>query len=279
MAGQEDTRTFRLIRQSPVDYVPRRVVSLVPSLTESLFDLNLGDRLIAVTNYCVRPTEKVKFLQKVGGTKTPDIEHIISLQPDLVLLNDRENRSEDADALRAAGLSLWISGPRTVFDTLNLLWDIMNVFDHAVMIPRIREIERAYDYASAAAQMSESVRVFVPFSRDPWATFDAATYANDVLRVCGGQNVFADRVRDSSCLAGREEHVLCVTAEDVVSAQPDVVLLPDEAETSADEIMTLDIPAAHRGRIYPIDGSLLTWSGTRVAYALRDLPPLLADNE
>jgi len=276
MAGQDDNSTFRLIRQSPVDYVPRRVVSLVPSLTESLFDLDLGDRLIAVTNYCVRPAEKVNSLRKVGGTKTPDIEQIISLQPDLVLLNDQENRSEDAEALRAVGLPIWISGPRTVFDTLNLLWDIMTVFDHAVMIPRIREIERAYDYASAAAQMSEPVRVFVLLRQDPWTTFNAAAYANDVLRVCGGQNVFADRDWDNSQQAGREHHP-CVTVEEVIAAQPDVVLLPDE--TDIDQIRNLDIPAAQTGSIYPIDSSLLTWSGTRVAYALRDLPPLLASDK
>lgn len=273
MTGQDDSSTFRLIRHSPVDYVPRRVVSLVPSLTESLFDLDLEDRLIAVTDYCVRPAEKVNFLQKVGDTKSPDIEQIIKLQPDLVLLSDDENRSEDAEALRAAGVPIWLIGLRTVFDTLNLLWDMMNVFDHAVMIPRIREIERAYDYASAAAHMNEAVRVFVPFSRDPWTTFNAATYANDVLRVCGGQNVFADREWDNSCLAGRE-HYPCVSLEEVVAAQPSVVLLPGEFST--DEISNLDIPAVHTGSIYAIDGSLLTWSGTRVAYALRDLPPLLA---
>jgi ABC-type hemin transport system substrate-binding protein len=127
-----------------LDFPPRRVVSLVPSLTESLFDLGLGDRLIAVTEYCTRPAAGVLSLPRVGGTKTPNVEHIIALQPDLVLMNDDENRLEDAQALQAAGIPLWITGPRTVQDALNLLWQIMEVFDDAAMTPRVREIERAY---------------------------------------------------------------------------------------------------------------------------------------
>jgi len=80
----------------------------------------------------------------------------------------------------AAGISIWVTGPRTVFDALNILWDIMTIFDHAVMVPRVREIERAYDYTLAAAV--EPVRVFAPIWRDPWMTFNADTYAHDILR-------------------------------------------------------------------------------------------------
>lgn len=252
-----------------LDFPPRRVVSLVPSLTESLFDLGLGDRLIAVTEYCTRPANGVQALPKVGGTKTPAVERIIALQPDLVLMNDEENRLEDAQTLQAAGIPLWITGPRTVQDALNLLWQIMEVFDDAVMAPRVREIERAYDITRLAAQASEPVRVFAPIWRNPWMTFNASTYAHDVLRVCGGYNVFA----------GSALRYPTVTLDEVVAAQPEIVLLPDEPYPFCDadiaEFSGLDIPAAHHGRIYRLDGSLLTWHGTRVAYALRDLPGLL----
>jgi len=225
--------------------------------------------LIAVTENCARPTGQVAGLPRIGSAKSPDIARIVSLQPDLVLANGDETRPQVLDDLRAAGIPVWVTDPRTVFDVLNLLWNIMDLFDHADMVPRVREIERAYDYTLAAALASSPVRVFVPMGRDPWRTFNAETYAHDVLRVCGGANVFA----------GREQRCPSITLDDLIEARPDVVLLPDapfsDADADADALRALDIPAAHQGRIHLIDGSLLTWHGTRVAYTLRDLPPLL----
>lgn len=253
----------------PVEYVPQRVVSLVPSLTEALFDLDLDRRLIAITENCVRPAGSVMALPRVGSAQNPDVARIISLQPDLVLANGQETRPEALDSLRAAGIPLWITDPRTVFEVLNLLWNIMDLFDHADMVPRVREIERAYDYTLAAALAKPPVRVFVPLGRDPWRTFNAETYAHDVLRVCGGENLFA----------GQVQRYPSITLDEVIEAQPDIILLPDEpypfSETDVAELHTLNIPAAQHGRIHLIDGSLLTWHGTRVAYMLRDLPPLL----
>jgi ABC-type Fe3+-hydroxamate transport system substrate-binding protein len=249
------------------------VVSLVPSLTESLFDLGLGDRLIAVSDYCTRPAERLETLPRVGGTKTPDVARIIALRTDLVLLNDEENRREDAEALSAGGIPLWVTGPRSVLDAVALLWQIMDLFDHTEMVPRVQAIERAYDYTLAAARASRPVPVFVPIWRDPWMTFSAGTYADDMLRVCGGANVFATGARGA---AGRYPQI---ALSDVIAAQPEVILLPDEPypfnQGDAAELAKLDLPAARFGRIYSIDGSLLTWHGTRAAYALRDLPLLL----
>jgi ABC-type Fe3+-hydroxamate transport system substrate-binding protein len=259
--------------ETPVDHPPQRVVSLVPSLTESLFDLDLGDRLIAVTDDCVHPADRAESLPHVGGTKNPDIARIVALEPDLVLLNDEETRREDAEALDAASVPTWVTSPRSVFDALNVLWDLMDIFDHPVMIPRVREIERAYDYTLGASRAQTPVRVFAPIGRDPWMTFNADTYAHDVLRVCGGENVFA----------GEENRYPPIALDDVVEAQPEIVLLSGEpdpfSEPDADIFRTLDIPAAHNGRIVLIDGTLLTWYGTRVVYALRDLPVLFLKGE
>ena len=136
----------------PIDRPLWRVVSLAPALTESLFDLDLGDRLVAVSTDCVQPAAGVQYLTRVGGPHDPDLDAIISLGPDLVLMHDEANRRADAAALEAAGIPVWVTGARTVVEAINLLWTLMDVFDHAVMVPRVREIERAYDYTLAAAQ-------------------------------------------------------------------------------------------------------------------------------
>lgn len=256
-----EQQSFQQRIELPVEFVPQRVVSLAPSITETLFDLDLGERLIARTNYCVRPADKVQSIPSVGGTQNPDIQAIVQLQPELVILSDVENRREDADALKSSGIPIWVTGPRTVFDTLNLLWTIMHVFDHAAMVPRVREIERAYDYTWGAAQLQEPVRVLVPMWQDGWITFNAQTYAHDILRTCGGYNVFAER----------EQTYARITLEEVVATHPEVMLFPDTlAEQQVESLRGLDIP-----RVYRVDSSLITWPGTRTGYALRDLPSLL----
>ncbi len=279
----------------PVDFVPQRVVSLVPSVTESLFDLNLGPRLIGVTDYCIRPADGVTRLPKVGGTKNPDIQRILGLYPDLVIVNDEENRREDADALQNGGVPIWVTGPRTVAEAINLLWEMMDVFDEASMVPRVRQIERVLDVVSLAAKAQTPLRTFVPIWRDPWMTFNGDTYIHDLLLNLGMQNLCADYERrfplaadfgegeplppDDPRVVERDRRYPRVNLEAIEAAQPELILLPNEPyefqETDAQVFIQMNIPAAHCGNIYLVDGSLLTWWGTRLAYALTDLPPII----
>ncbi|GAB4509202.1 MAG: helical backbone metal receptor [Anaerolineae bacterium] len=283
----------------PVESPPQRVVSLVPSVTESLFDLNLGGRVVGITDYCLHPADQLVGLPRVGGTKNPDIEAIIALKPDLVIVNQEENRKEDAEALNAAGIPVWVTFPKTVEDVFNMLWNIMYVFDETTMVPRIRLIEYTYDWVSGMTRTNENAgklcKVFAPIWLDPLMTFNADTYIHDLLRVCGGTNVFAERERqfplkadlgeaeplaaDDPRRAGRDTRYPRVSWEEVVAAQPDVILLPSEpyifTEADIPTFAALDVPAARNGRIHLVDGTLLTWHGTRVAYALSALPEFM----
>jgi ABC-type Fe3+-hydroxamate transport system substrate-binding protein len=291
--------------ERPVEAAPRRVVSLVPSLTETLFDLNLGDRLIGVTDYCTRPEGLVERLPRIGGTKNPDVARIIALRPDLVLANREENRREDVEALEAAGIPAWVTFPQTVADVFNLLWNIMDLFGETSMVPRVRLIEYTYDWLSGVSREREAAgrltKVFVPVWLDPLMTINAGTYMHDLLWVCGGQNVFAERERlyplaadlgeaqtyapDDPRIAGRDTRYPRVTLDEVVAAAPEVILLPNEpfafTEAHLPLFAALDVPAAQpdaqgKRRIHLIDGSLLTWHGTRMAFAFDALPALLS---
>jgi ABC-type Fe3+-hydroxamate transport system substrate-binding protein len=279
---------------SPVDFVPQRVVSLVPSMTLSLFDLNLGDRLIGITDYCTHPEDRVMNIPKVGGTKNPDLAKIIALQPDLILMNQEENRREDAEALRQAGIPLWITEPRTVQDAINVLWELMDIFDDASFSERVRIMEKTLDVVRLAMSNQPPIRTFAPIWRDPWMTFNQDTYMHDVLRIFGLQNVFAERERqfplkadlgeaepDDNRAAGHDTRYPRISLDEIVVAQPELILLPDEPylfqETDAEELYQLDIPAAHLGHIYLIDGSLLSWHGTRFAFTLTELPPMIEE--
>ncbi len=277
----------------PVSEPPQTVVSLVPSVTESLFDLNLGSRVIAVTDYCIHPADKVRHLPRIGGTKNPDVQRIIALRPDLVIANREENRRADVEALQAAGIPVWVTFPHTVKDVFNLLWNLMYVFDETSMVPRVRLIEYTYDWVEGMARAREDrlLKVFAPIWIDPLMTFNQETYMHDLLRVCGGENVFAERERlyplaadlgqaePSAAFAERDTRYPRITFEEVTTAQPDVILLPSEPFAFTEQhiplFAALDVPAARANRIHLVDGSLLTWHGTRVAYALDSLPALL----
>ena len=293
-----DDKTYVYSMEAPVTKPPRRVVSLVPSVTESLFDLNLGDRLVGVTDYCIYPETGVANLPRIGGTKNPDIKRIVDLAPDLVIANQEENRKEDVLALHDAGIPVWVTFPRTVADAFNLLWNIMHVFDEPAMVPRIRLMEQTMDWIWRISEKKledKPFHVFVPIWLDPLMTFNADTYAHDLLRICGGVNVFADRDRhyplkadlgeaeplsvDDPRVAGRDTRYPRVTMEEVAAAQPDMILLPSEPFQFTEEHVSLfaalDTPASRNGQILLVDGSLLTWHGTRLAYALDRLPGLL----
>ena len=172
----------------------------------------------------------------------------------------------------------------------------MDIFEAPEMSPRVREIERAYDFTELAMRSEDitPVSVFVPIWKDPWMTINQHTYIHDLLNICGGQNIFAERERllplradlgeaeplpkDDPRVAGRDVRYPRITLAEVEAKKPDMVLLPDEpfpfSEADAELFYDLDIPAAKNGHIYPVDGSLLSWHGTRLAYALQELPPI-----
>src|SRR5690242_6310529 len=104
----------------PVDVPPRveRLVSLVPSLTESVA-LTAPGLLVGATDWCTHPAEL--SVARVGGTKNPDVAAVLALRPDVVVANDEENRAVDLDALRAAGVAVWVTAPTTVYEGLRSL--------------------------------------------------------------------------------------------------------------------------------------------------------------
>jgi ABC-type Fe3+-hydroxamate transport system substrate-binding protein len=171
----------------------------------------------------------------------------------------------------------------------------MYLFDETTMVPRIRLIEYTYDWINGISRDNEEQlpRVFMPIWLDPLMTFNADTYIHDLLWVCGGKNVFADRERQYPLKAdlglaeadtntsGRDTRYPRIKLEEVIAAQPEVILLPSEpfefTEQHLPIFQSLDVPAAKTNRIHLVDGSLLTWHGTRIAYAFEMLPALLQD--
>jgi ABC-type Fe3+-hydroxamate transport system substrate-binding protein len=286
-----------LLGSIPLGLTPRRVVSLVPSLTESLFDLGFGETVVGITDYCVYPQGKLDGIQRVGGTKDARLADILDLQPDLVLANQEENLPGLVKSLEEAGVRVWVTFPQTVRQALDVLWGLVGIYASCTAALTVETLERSVDWAEdALAGAFTTPTYFCPIWHDQtssglrwWMTFNAQTYASDILRLCGGANAFALRERRYPLDADlglvkpqpapdRDTRYPRLTLDEIRKANPDIILLPSEPyafdETSRAEFFDLlpECEAVRQGRVFLVDGSLITWHGTRLARALQELP-------
>jgi ABC-type Fe3+-hydroxamate transport system substrate-binding protein len=250
---------------------PTRIVSLIPSTTELLCALGLADALVGITVYCREPREVVRTKTRIGGEKDPDLQRIRALTPDLVIANVEENQKSDIDALRAWGLPVWVTYPRTVAGALDMIRDLGQVTGApAAAAALLAELTPLYERVRGQAETRPPARVFYAIWRDPWMTVGGDTYIADMLRCCGGVTVFA----------GHADRYPAVTLDEVAAARPDVILLPDEPfrfrpAHLKDFAPYTAVPAVRDHRMHLVDGKPFSWHGPRIAGALRTLPALL----
>ena len=250
----------------------KRIVSLVPSVTESLFCLGLGDRLVGITDWCVHPSDRVAGLPRVGGTKNPSVRQILDLEPDLVIANREENRKRIVVALRVAGVEVWVTYPRTVQDGVALLSELAELGATAEAVKSVvRPVEEAVRVA-AEQRPVRGLPVFCPIWKKPWMAVGGDTYVSSLLELCGGDNVFAD--------CGDRRYPI-VELDQIVAAAPEVILLPSEpyefGPRDVLELAALTLPAARNGRIHLIDGTLVSWYGPRIEPAIATIRTLFFD--
>lgn len=254
-----------LQRDVEVARPPRRIVSLVPSLTEALFAFGLDDEIVGVTKFCVEPREAVSGKPKVGGTKTLEVAQLLALSPDLIIASAEENRKEDIEALIAAGLTVYVTLPTTVREGIDLMETMAVMTDSLERAwPLIQEARSALAEAEAVRQGRTPLRVFCPIWRNPWMTIGQRTYIHDFITVCGGLNIFRDRW----------ERYPRVDLAEMAHRDPQVILLPDEPyRFSAKHLPELqaypEVAAVREGRIYLLEGKHLCWYGPRIPSSLR----------
>jgi ABC-type Fe3+-hydroxamate transport system substrate-binding protein len=229
---------------------PRRVVSLVPSLTEAVA-VSAAELLVGATDYCVHPPGL--DVERVGGSKYPSVERILALRPDLVLVNVEENRREDIAALRAAGVAVWVTYPRTVDEAL----DSLRRMCAALGLGTPSWWTAAREAWSAPFSWRYAEQAVIPVWRRPWVVLGSPTFAGDMLARLGVRNAYA----------GSPERYPRPTLDEIRAARPDLVVLPDEPYAFTSD----DGPEAFPGiPCALVSGRHLTWYGPSLAEA-RDL--------
>lgn len=230
----------------------RRVVSLVPSLTETLACSGAADRLVGITKYCTHPPGIAARVDKVGGTKNPDVAAIVTLRPDLVVANAEENRESDLNALRAEGLAVWVTAPTTVPSALTSIGRLLAA---CRLGPEASAWFRPASAAWPVGVPLATRRAFVPIWRRPWMSLGRDTFAGDLLARLGISHVYADAA----------DRYPRVTLDDARAREPDLVLLPDEpyafGAADLDDFAGWDVPVAM------LSGRHLTWYGPSLVEA------------
>jgi ABC-type Fe3+-hydroxamate transport system substrate-binding protein len=267
-----DDRRRELIFLRP----PQRVVSLVPSDTLNL--KALGVQPVGRTRYCVDSDAPV-----VGGTKDVDVDAVARLEPDLILANQEENSRQHLEALAQLGLPVLVAFPKTVAEGLSHLGRLSRVFEKDAR-DLLRKGYAALAEAEAALKGRTPPRAFVPIWMDPLMTVNGATFVSDALRLGGAENVFKDRIRRYPLQAdlgqavpnpagARDTRYPRVTWDEVQSAKPSLVLLPDEPHpfSEADALVFREkLPEA---RVVLCGGRDFSWYG---AQSIEGIPRLRA---
>jgi len=258
-------------RQINLTYVPLRIVSHVPSITEMLFALGLDDRLVGVSDYCDFP-EAAKNKPKVGDYFNPSVERIVALDPDLVLT---DGHSESIKQLTNLGINYVVIDPKdiaSVIRDIELLGQLTGREKEASAITS--DMNRRLAEISRRVKDTAKVRVFYTFAvtdlNNPW-TAGPGSFVDSLITLAGGQNV----------VSGTEAWIQ-VGVEQVLGADPELIVVDTSMGSAPDSLAALqtqlnDHPAwkgttaVKQGGIFAIDGILLTRPGPRIIEGLEDM--------
>lgn len=239
---------------------PKRIVSLVPSQSELLWDLGLREELVGITKFCVHPKELYKSITKIGGTKTIDILKIRALKPDLIIGNKEENEHAQITELQKE-FPVWMSDIYNLQDSLTMIQSVGG------LVNRVEEALKIKDniHTSFTNLKTVNKKVLYLIWKDPYMAAGNATFIGDMLHKMGLQNVITDK-------NGRYPNL---SLEDIKSLNPEFIFLSSEPypfkEKHIQEFKQL-LPAS---KIILVDGELFSWYGSRLLKSVRYFNELL----
>lgn len=236
-----------------LDHPPMRIVSLVPSQTELLFDLGLSDEVVGITKFCVHPDEWFRSKKRVGGTKNVHIDVVKTLHPDLVIANKEENTQEDIEQIRSFA-PVWTSDIKTLDDALVM---IRNISVMTGTMNAAMAIERKIKSTFAHLQQTGRPKsVLYLIWKNPYMGAGGDTFIHDMIQRTGLLNVLATKNRYPE-----------LEDAQIKRLNPEVVMLSSEPfpfnQQHIDEVKEL-LP---KSKIILVDGEMFSWYGSRLIHA------------
>lgn len=238
---------------------PQRIISLVPSISETLFELGVEDEVVGITRFCVHPVYWRKFKETVGGTKKIKLDKIAELQPDMVFASINDNEKEEIEALRAMGITVYIFDVRNYDQALDMIRELGAITNTRVEARKmVEKIEFEF------AKLDESVKDMKPLKtaymiwKKPWMVAGGDTFVNDMLKRNNLENVFENF---------DERYPKLLKALELKRNLTQLVLLPSEPYPFGDdEVRELGPATRHALQVF-VDGQIFSWPGARMAKA------------
>ena len=266
------TITDDLGRTVYIDGIPQRIVSHVPSITETIFALGLGEKVVGVSDYCDYP-EEAKSKPSIGNYFDPSIENIVALDPDLVL---SDGHSESVKGLDSLGITYMVIDPKDmdgIFKDIELLGKITGTEKEAEKL--IKDIQKRISYVIARVEDAPRPKVFYIIDavdlNNPW-TAGPGSFIGSLITIAGGENIGAEALSPWAQFS----------IEQIVSSDPEIIILPAKHGTSFTSPEVLmehpawgETTAVKQGRIYFIDGDLVDRTGPRVVDGLEELARII----
>lgn len=248
-------------RAVTIPIAPNKIISLVPSQSELLFDLGLDNEVIGITKFCIHPLEWHQSKIKVGGTKKLHLSKIKELKPDLIIANKEENSQSDIEEL-AKAFPVWISDIKTMEDALRMIaviGDITQKQSRAVTL--IEEIRKA---VHSLQTNSKPKRVAYFIWRKPWMTIGEDTFINDILKLMNWVNVYHHHSRYPE-----------TNLEELKQHNPEIILLSSEPYPFQQKHLIEIQEKIPNAKILLVDGEMFSWYGSRLKKAIFYLQDLI----
>ncbi|MFC5283314.1 ABC transporter substrate-binding protein [Pedobacter alpinus] len=245
----------QLSKEIEIKYPPKRIISLVPSQTELLFDLGLNEEIVGVTKFCIHPKDKVKQATKIGGTKKLDIDKIRQLKPDLIIGNKEENQKEDIELLMQE-FPVWMSDIYNLEDALNMILGIgALVCKKAEAKFIIDDIENSFSNLLLSIKNKPRKKAAYFIWKAPNMLAGSNTYINEMLKYCGLQNIV------------EQQRYPSFTTDELLNLQPEVVLLSSEPYPFTQKHVLAYKNIWPNAKVELVDGEMFSWYGSRLKLA------------
>lgn len=240
-----------------------RIVSLVPSLTELLFDLGLGDEVVGITKFCVHPEDARQNKTQIGGTKNPSIERILKLQPDLVIANREENRREDVEALRdhTSVLVTEISDVKSALEAIRTIGERTNRLNSAeLLITSIQNEQLQLNKLQKHHPLERPIRVLYVIWRNPVMSVGGNTYISSLIQEAGALSVTTALTRYP-----------VLSDAQIRTLNPDEIWLSDEPYPFGPSDCKKWSEQFPNCRVRLVSGEQYSWYGSRMLHTFREL--------
>lgn len=232
---------------------PKRIISLVPSQTELLHHLGLDERVLGVTRFCTRPANWSRSKQRIGGTKSVNLDVILNLQPDLIIGNKEENLQSDILELEKH-FPVWMSDIETLDDACRMIEQIGTITDTETEANRLSDsIKRRFrELTTWQHGIAKPTAAYIIW-KEPYMVAGRGTFIGELLDKCGIRNVFSDLERYPS-----------LTREDIIARNPDFILFSSEPFPFNEDRLAKERENFSGIRCLIVDGELFSWYGPRL---------------